>query len=745
MEIKNEPNQYVQRGQQYNRPHRTGRTNNEKNNNDAFNKGMTGADMQRDTGYQYQPMPGQISKMMESSPSDPPQMNATPSNQSSFSPTPTISLSDSKGDAPMIGKEQVRKGMEILKKYKKGKTHLEDKIVRNEKWWKMRHWDLLSDANNMDDPKPASGWLFNTIISKHADYMDSFPTSDILPREEGDVDEAQRLSSIIPVIMEQNDYKQVYSDEVWYKLKHGTGVYGVFWDTSKLNGLGDVLIKSMDLLSIYYEPGVTDIQKSENIFSVELVSNSILEQTYPQCKGELSKTQDTVVKKYWYDENVDTTGKSAVVDWYYHKMVNGKKTLQYIKFVDDIVLYATENDTKVPTEVQNQPVTDENGKPVYDEYGVAMTTQVEVPTGKSMAERGLYDHGLYPFVFDRLFPEAGMPVGFGFVDVCKQAQTSIDVYNNAFEKNVQFVCSPRYIVRNDGGINEEEFVNPHNLLIHTDGNLGEDSIAPVNTPTFINSNYISILDQKVNEMKETAGNRDATTGGTQSGVTAASAIAAMQESAGKTSRDQIATTYEAHKEVVNLVIELIRQFYDMPRQFRIIGERGQQEFTQYTNDGLQPQYQGMEYGVDMGYRLPVFDIEVKAEKENAYTQMSQNELALQFYNQGFFNPQYCDQALACIDMMEFKGKSMVVDKIQENGGMYQQMIQMQQQMLQMSQMIDQLSGGKTNMADSMAATINERMGNVSASPEGNAKMPSAQGSDIVSKAKEKAASATAPR
>lgn len=694
----NEPNQYVQRGMQFNRPHRTGRTNSEANNVEVFSRAAMGA---TESAQPFQPNPQDIPQMLSSGPSD---VNTSASDMSA-----ELSAQAQQTWTNVIGEDQVRKGYEILQKYKKGKKNLEDKIVRNERWYKMRHWDLIKTEDNIDDPKPASGWLFNTIISKHADCMDSFPTSDILPREVGDVEEAKRLSSIIPVIMEQNEYRNVYSDTMWYKLKHGTGVYGIFWDSSKLNGMGDISIKDMDLLSLFWEPGVKDIQKSENFFSVELVSNSVLENAYPQVQGKLKKTNDNVVKKYWYDESIDTTGKAAVIDWYYHKTINGKKTLQYIKFVHDTVLYATENDP-------------------------------------NLAERGLYDHGLYPFVFDVLFPEAGMPIGFGFVDVCKQAQTSIDVYNNAFEKNVQFVCSPRYVVRNDGGLNEEEFANPNNLVVHTDGNLGEDSFAPINTPTFINGNYISILDQKVNEMKETAGNRDASNGGTSAGVTAASAIAAMQETSGKTSRDQISNSYEAHKKVVNLVIELIRQFYDMPRQFRITGEQGQQEFTQYSNAGLQPQYQGMEFGVDMGYRLPVFDIEVKAEKESAYTQLSQNELALQFYNLGFFNPQYADQALACVDMMEFKGKSMLVEKIQQNGGMYQQMIEMQQQMLQMSEVIDQMSGGTTNMADSMAATINERMGSMTAQPNGSARVPSGTGeSEITANARERAQAATSPR
>ena len=646
-----------------------------------------------------------------------------------------------------IGKEQVRNAYEVLRKYKQGKQRLEDKITRNEKWWKMRHWDLMQTEETMDDPKPASGWLFNTVISKHADFMDNFPDSDILPREPGDVEEAQRLSSIIPVVMDQIGYRKVYSDEVWYKLKNGTGCFGVYWDQSKLNGLGDISVENVDLLSIFWEPGIKDIQKSKNIFTVELVDNDTLKQAYPQVAEQLSASSDTILKKYMYDETIDTTGKTAVIDWYYKKPVNGRMTLQYCKFVGDTVLYATENDVNPPTEPQEQPVFDENGNALLDlQTGLPVTQVVNVVTGPSMAERGLYDHGKYPFVFDVLFPEAGMPVGFGFIDVCKNAQASIDIFNNAFEKNAQHVCSPRYLVRNDGGVNEEEFADPNKLIVHVDRNMGQDSIQPINVPTMVNSNYISILENKINEMKETAGNRDATNGGTQSGVTAASAIAAMQESSGKTSRDQINTTFDAHKEIVTMVIELIRQFYSMPRQFRITGEQGEQEFVQYSNEGLQPQNQGTEFGIDMGYRVPAFDVKVEAEKSSSYSRLSQNELAMQFYNAGFFNPQYADQVSACLEMMDFQGKQSVLQKVQQNGGMYQQMLQMQQQMLQLSEMIDQLSGGQYSMASQMSDQINQNLNAQEGTPHGATKMPTstADESAITKNAREQTAQTTNP-
>jgi len=644
-----------------------------------------------------------------------------------------------------IGAEQLKKARATLEKYKQGKQKLESKIVSNEEWWKLRHWQYIDAEDTKDEPKPASAWLFNCIISKHADYMDAFPKPNILPREMADEEEAKRLSSIIPVVLRQNDFEQVYSDESLYKLKNGVGVYGVFWDSNKLNGLGDINIQYMDILSLYWQPGVTDIQKSRNFFSVELVDNDILKEQYPQTIDHLSKESASEIKKYNYDDTVDTTDKSLVIDWYYKKNVNGKNTVQYCKFVNDVVLYATENETQRPTKTEVVPVLDELGQPTYDGNGTPVTQIVEREVGASIAEKGLYEHGLYPFVFDVLFKEEGTPIGLGFVDICKNPQMSIDLINNAFEKNTMMVANPRYMFREDGGINEEEFANPFNLLVHVDGNLGEDSIRPIET-NLINSNYIGILENKIQELKETAGNRDAVTGGTTSGVTAASAIAAMQESAGKTSRDQIKTTYRAYRQVINMVIELIREFYAMPRQFRIIGDTGAAEFVTYDNSNLQAQYQGNDFGTDMGYRLPVFDIDVEAEKESPYSQLSQNELALQFYNAGFFNPELTDQALTALDMMQFQGKDKIMQKIQANGGMYQQMLMMQQQLLQLSEVVDGLSGGTTNMAEQTASEIT---GNpVATQPQGNVvKMPTDTKKEnaVVSNARKQANDATQPR
>lgn len=555
---------------------------------------------------------------------------------------------------PVIGKEEAAAARLTLQKYKAGKANLEQKVIDAEQWYKLRNWECMRKAlGDGSQVEPVSGWLFNAIANKHAAAMDNFPCPNILPREEGDEGEARMLSAIVPVVLEQNDFEEAYDTEVDDKLKCGTGIFGVFWDSEKLNGLGDISVEPVDVLSLFWEPGVTDIQQSRNLFHVALRDNDLLEEEYPELKGKLGSSS-LDLSQYLYDDTVDTTEKSAVIDWYYKKRQNGQTVLHYCKFVNDEVLFATENE------------------PEY-------------------RDRGWYDHGLYPYIFDPLFRMKGTPCGFGFVDVAKSAQEYIDRGNQAILQNMLANARPRHFIRNDGSVNEEEYADLSKNFIHVDGNLGQDSVMPIQGKTLSNV-YVQVVRDKVDELKETTGNRDISTGGTATGVTAASAIAAMQEAGSKLDRDSSKSSYRAFRKVCLMVIELIRQFYDMPRYFRILGENGGAEYVSYSNQGIQPQAQGTELGVDMGYRLPLFDIEVTAEKQSPYSKMSQNELALQFYSAGFFNPQAADQAMACLDMMDFDRKQFVMRKISQNGEQYQQRMAMQQ-MMGLTQAVGQLQGG----------------------------------------------------
>lgn len=570
------------------------------------------------------------------------------------------------GRVGKIGTEQIKKAQEILQKYKDAKASLETRVVENERWYKLRHWEVVaaSQTGHQNDPRPTSAWLFNSLANKHADFMDNYPEPNVLPREEGDKPHAKNLSEIMPVILERNEFEQTYNDAAWYKLKQGTCCYGVFWNSKLENGLGDIDIKQVDLLNIFWEPGIKNIQKSRNVFTVELVDKDLLEGQYSFLEGKLASNAFDV-KQYIHDENIDVSDKSAVVDWYYKAWDGSREVLHYCKFVGDEVLYASEND------------------PNY-------------------AERGFYDHALYPFVFDTLFTIEDSPCGFGYVDIMKDPQMYIDKLNQIIIKNAFMAGKKRWFVKQTSAVNTEQFADWDKDFVEVAGNLNEENLREFTVnplPNFI----VDHLQMKIEELKETSGNRDFSQGGTSSGVTAASAIAALQEAGSKLSRDMIKTSYRAFQQINYIVLELIRQFYDEIRSFRITGENGADQYVQFDNRYIREQEVVDVMTGEKGFRRPVFDIKITSQKQSPFNKIAQNELAKELYQLGAFNPQMADQSLLMMEMMDFEQKDMVIQKVQQNGTLLQMVQNLTQVALKLSTIVDQQNG--TNTTAEVAAIM----------------------------------------
>ena len=518
-----------------------------------------------------------------------------------------------------------------------------------------------NNGNNPEEerPEPTSAWMFNSIANKHADIMDNYPEPNVLPREQADEPDADTLSSILPVVFERNEYEATYSRASWYKLKHGVAAKGVFWDQEREDGLGDVDIHFIDILNIFWEPGITDLQDSRNLFVVTLKDNDLLEQEWPQLKNGLGG-QIINVEQYVHDDNVDTSNKSLVVDWYYKKRSpEGKTILHLCKFCGSHVLFSSEN------EPESYP-------------------------------DGFYAHGKYPVEFDVLFTEEGTPVGFGYIALMKSPQLYIDKLSQVILENSMMSAKVRYFMKKGAAVNETEFLDWSKPVVYFDGQI--DNIKPIEVQQ-VGSNVLNVLQMKIDELKETSSNRDVSQGSSSGGVTAAAAIAALQEAGNKTSRDMIASSYRSYTQECYLAIELIRQFYDEARTFRITGDKGGYEYVQFSNAGIKgkpiaPAYPGQE--MEMGYmpqmRKPVFDIVIKPQKRSPYSKMAQNETAKELYQMGFFNPQLAEQSLTALDMMDFDGIEKIKDKVQQGQTLMNQMAAMQAQMMKMAEVITLTTG-----------------------------------------------------
>lgn len=525
-----------------------------------------------------------------------------------------------------VNAQRLREATQTLKDYMSAKRPIDDRVTHAQEWWRQRNWKEIERQRGTKGTTPhksATAWLKTSIVGKHADYMEAYPEPIFLARNQEDEAEAQHLSEIVPVILRKIDFEETYSKVGWQKNIEGTGIYGVTWDGQADHGMGEISIKRINALNLFAEPGIEDIQESANVFCTRMEDNARLMAMYPQLEGRLGSNAVTP-SEYEPIEHKDKGNKTLVIDWYYKKWVNGREVLHYCQYVDDVVLYASENERP---------------------------------------DRGHYDHGLYPFIPDVLLPDAECIYGQGLVDEAKDTQTDVDEMNQAMVTTVKANSTPRFFILADSGVNPEQFLDFSQPLVEANVNLGADTIRQIEVKQ-LDGNSINFYTSKVEELKTITGNTDVINGEVPSSVTSGVMYAAMKEDSGRQSKDSNRSSYRVMKKLYLMVVELMRQFYTMDRQFRIVGEDGMVSYLHYQNQGLQLRTQMTPYG--MSYRLPVFDVDVHVQRENAYTRMALNDLATQFYQMGLFNPMMAPQALAMLQMMEFTGKEKMVRLIQQN-------------------------------------------------------------------------------
>ena len=525
-----------------------------------------------------------------------------------------------KQEVQPIGLREITEAARILRDYRAAKAPLDTRISQDELYWQGRYG---SEAPRQVRDMGGSAWMFNSIANRHADMMDHLPTCTCLAREESDQAEADMLSAVIPVLLDRCAFEATYSDNLWYKLKHGVCAYGVFWNNDMENGFGDVDVRRIDVGSLYWEPGVRDLQESRNLFLLARMDTALLEQTYPAFFDRKTRRSDP---ENVFGEGADD-GKTLVVDWYYKKTVDGRQVLHYCKFAEGVVLYASEND------------------PAY-------------------AQRGWYDHALYPFVLDVMYPEEGTCYGFGMIAVAKQPQIYIDRLDANFMEYADWASKVRFWAKKSLGVNQDDFMDLDCRIVEVEGDIEEEKLQQIRIDAF-DQGLLTLKKLKIDELKETTGNRDVSQGSLSGGITAATAIKALQEAGNKNARDVIAASNRAFAGVVSLIIELIRQFYGEARTFRITRENGQ-EYLQYDNRGILPKTV-LQDGKDAYMRKPVFDIVIKARVADPLTREAANELAMTLYDKGAFSPEQREQTLILLEMMDFEGIGKVKQMIRERG------------------------------------------------------------------------------
>lgn len=518
----------------------------------------------------------------------------------------------------------IEKALSAYDSYKSDKQSLNERICENEKWY--RKWHEVNQSGEYDGNSltSATAFVFSAIENKYADAMDNYPHPKILEREPQDTKTAQLLSQILPVQLDLSHFKKCYKKNWRKKLKYGTAVYGVFYNRDS----EEIELQSLNILGIYCDMNIQDVQESQFLFITQAFDNELLKKKYPDFaylfEGDASI--DT------YSGHAVAKDRSEVIDCYYKK---SDGSVHLMKFARGTLIEASED------------------IPGY--------------------EKGLYDHGKYPVVFDCLYQSDDSPFGYGITDVIRNPQMYIDRLDGIILKNAALAGKQRWLVRDKGAINEEEFKDWSKDVIHVDGSLDESHIRPFQAQS-ISDFILSHRQEKIMELKEVIGNRDFQQGATASGVTAASAINILQQSGEKLSRVIIDDSFDVYSDVIALCIELIRQFYSKERIYRITNELGNVEFVEFSNKYMfRKDKDSLGFPIEDRYHNVEFDIEIVPERQSPSSREANNQTILELWKSGLLSETSPDMAIVILESMNFDGKERIIEQLKhiKNEGGYQ--------------------------------------------------------------------------
>lgn len=489
-----------------------------------------------------------------------------------------------------------------------------EKVKENDRWYKCNYSSPIAAGAN--EPAPATAFISSAIFSRYADYIDNFPTPNILERRPEDTEAAKKLRDIVPVVLELAEFKKKFKRNCYNKMKNGSAVYGVFCDETS----GTIQISVVDVLDFYCDIHCDDLQDSQFVFVRNAVDNELLKSKYPRF-ASLFEGDCTIEGR---EGNYTSSERTEVIDCYYKKLDG---TLHMMKLVNEgIVIDATED------------------LPGY--------------------EGGLYAHGKYPFVIDTMYPDDDNLMGFSLIDITRNPQMYIDKLDAAILKNAMLSSHPRWLIKDTGGINKKEFADMTKEVISSASDVDEKNIRmfQVNSlPVFVREHR----ERKIDELKEIAGSRDWQTGGTAQGVTAASAIEALQSTGQKLSRANIDDTYDSYKQLVYMVIELMRQFFTVPETYRITNENGKKDFISFCSDEMYTEEKDV-LGLKSGVRRKAeYDIKVVPQKENPFTRETNNQTINALWTGGYFIPENMKLSIMALKCMHFDGKDQLIEMMQE--------------------------------------------------------------------------------
>lgn len=446
--------------------------------------------------------------------------------------------------------------------------------------------DSLTKSNRKDKKTIQLQTLKSTFNNCVADQMDNMPEALMLPETKELETVAEDMTDVVRFIMALNNYEALHRKRVEDCFCTGTSVTQVAWDPDMDGGKGNVAVIRWPVESFLWDPAADNVQDARALIKVSWHPMSWYEQHYPEKYKDMGSDQaeysglgmpDAQEGVYNGDED------RAMLMEYWYRLYDAKQRRYTINVA-------------------------------YLAGGVLLEKEEDV-----------YNHGMYPFVLDVYTPIEGLPVGDGLIQECAPMMRYVNRYADYIDMNLRMASKGRLLVDRAAGIDKDQLLDWETDVVEGD-RIDASALTWMQNTPFSGAVTQQLL-QLQTDIKQDSGQNQFTRGETAGGVTAASAISALQEAGGKITRLRTNVLNQGFKAAVEQVMWLVSQFYDKKRVLFITGRN---ELQQHEVNASPERL----FGKSRNGRLtpPPYTVQIQVQRRNPLRQQAQNELFIQAYS-----------------------------------------------------------------------------------------------------------------